>query len=119
MVGGLGYTAEARRPYSSLFQSKNEPGEAPGTAMEEAPFRFRFRTNLTAVAGAVGMWKARRCGLRFPRNRKIRGFAFADFPVPSFPRPLRRQPQRREELAFRLLHALGGFGVAAGSRYAL
>ena len=30
----------ARNP--SLFQSKNEPGEAPGTVMEEAPFRFRF-----------------------------------------------------------------------------
>ncbi len=27
---------------SSLFQSKNEPGEAPGTVMEEAPFGFRF-----------------------------------------------------------------------------
>jgi hypothetical protein len=26
----------------SLFQSKNEPGEAPGTVVEEAPFRGRF-----------------------------------------------------------------------------
>src|SRR5713226_3923063 len=125
--GVVGWFAKVGLPKSpttdeythSLFQSKNEPGEAPGTAMEEAPFRFRFRTNLTAVAGAVGMWKARLCFLRFPRNRKIPGFVFGDFPVPSFPRPLRRQPQRREELAFRLLHALGGFGVAAASRDAL
>src|ERR1035437_5533812 len=64
-------------------------------------------------------WKARLCFLRFPRKRKIPGFASGDFPVPSFPRPFRRQPQRREELAFRLLHALGGFGVAAVSRDAL
>jgi hypothetical protein len=27
---------------SSLFQSKNEPGEEPGRVVEEAPFRFRF-----------------------------------------------------------------------------
>ena len=61
------------------------------------------------------MWKARLCFLRFPRKREIPGFVFGDFPVPSFPRPLRR----REELVFRLLHALRGFGVAAGSRDAL
>ena len=65
------------------------------------------------------MWKARLCFLRFPRKRKIPGFVFGDFPVPSFPRPLRGWPQGREEPAFRLLHAPGGFGVAAGSRDAL
>jgi hypothetical protein len=42
-----------------------------------------------------------------------------DFFLPSFPRPSHGPAQRREESAFRLLHALRGFGVAAGFRDAL
>jgi hypothetical protein len=64
------------------------------------------------------MWKARLCFLRFPRNRGI-PVLVGDFPVPSFPRPVRRESQLLEEFALNLLHALGGFGVAAGCRDAL
>ena len=42
-----------------------------------------------------------------------------DFFLPSFPRPAHGLAQGREESAFGLLQALGGFGIAAGFRDAL
>src|ERR1022692_2668289 len=53
----------------SLFQSKNEPGEEPVRWWRKLLSVLVFGTNL--AAGAVGMWEARLCCLRFPRKRII------------------------------------------------
>jgi len=43
-------------------------------------------------------------------------FGPGDFQVPSFPRPCRGELQLVKQFVFCMLHALGAFGVAAGSR---
>ena len=52
-------------------------------------------------------------------EKNPRSWFLGDFFLPSFPRPSRRPPQRVEQFAFGLLHALCGFGVAAGGSDAL
>src|ERR1035437_7979146 len=42
MGSGRGEKCTRAKNIPSLFQSKDEPGEAPGTVVEEAPFRGRF-----------------------------------------------------------------------------
>src|ERR1035437_10157872 len=55
----------------------------------------------------------------FQGREKSLFLPYGDFALPSFPRPCRSGSQLREELAFGVLHALRGFGVAAGSGDAL
>ena len=52
-----------KRENKSLFQSKNEPGEAGGRWLRKLLSGFVLETSVAAV-GAVGMWESRAlCGI--------------------------------------------------------
>jgi hypothetical protein len=70
LVDERGMLQRALADDGSLFQSKDEPGEEPERWWwRKLLSDLDFGTNL--AAGAVGMWKARLCCLRFPRKRII------------------------------------------------
>jgi hypothetical protein len=88
---------------------------------EESSFLDLYWTSL-AVVGAVGVWESRSDFQAGCETRRV--LPPASFPPPFFLRPVgreflslpsaRRLAQLLEEFVFGLLHALRGFGVAAG-----